>query len=102
LLAPSPSHKAEAQSLFECPRLLIIYILSTVRVLRRIFGPKRDEVTGEWRKLHNEELRDLYFSSNIIRLIKSRWMRCAGHVALMGEKRNAYRLLVGKSEGKNH
>jgi hypothetical protein len=70
------------------------------RVLRRIFGPKRDEVTGEWRKLHNEELRDLYPSPSIIRIIKSRTMRWAGHVARMGEKRNAYRLLVGKPEGK--
>jgi hypothetical protein len=66
------------------------------RVLRRIFGPKRDEVTGEWRKLHNEELRDLYSSPSIIRIIKSRRMRWAGHVARMGEKWNAYRLLVGK------
>jgi hypothetical protein len=70
------------------------------RVLRRIFGLKRDEVTGEWRKLHNEELRDLYSSPSIIRIIKSRRMRWAGHVVRMGEKRNAYRLLVGKSEGK--
>jgi hypothetical protein len=69
------------------------------RVLRRIFGPKRDEVTGEWRKLHNEELRDLYSSPSIIRIIKSRRMRWAGHVARM-VKRNAYRLLVGKPEGK--
>jgi hypothetical protein len=70
------------------------------RVLRRIFGPKRDEVTREWRKLHHEELRDLYSSPSIIRIIKSRRMRWAGHVARMGEKRNAYRLLVGKSERK--
>jgi hypothetical protein len=70
------------------------------RVLRRIFGPKRDEVTGEWRKLHDEELRDLYSSPSIIRIIKSRRMRWAGYVARMGEKRNAYRLLVGKPEGK--
>jgi hypothetical protein len=70
------------------------------RVLRRIFGPKRDEMTGEWRKLHNEELRDLYSSPSIIRIIKSRRMRWAGHVARMGKKRNAYRLLVGKPEGK--
>jgi hypothetical protein len=70
------------------------------RVLRRIFGPKRDDVTGEWRKLHNKELCDLYSSPSIIRIIKSRRMRWAGHVALMGEKRNAYRLLVGKPEGK--
>jgi hypothetical protein len=65
-------------------------------VLRRIYGPKRDEVTGEWRKLHNEELRDLYSSPSIIRIIKSRRMRWASHVARMGEKRNAYRLLVKK------
>jgi hypothetical protein len=70
------------------------------RVLRRIFGPKRDEVTGEWKKLHNEELRDLYSSPSIIRIIKSRRMRWAGHLAHMGEKRNAYRLLVGNPEGK--
>jgi hypothetical protein len=70
------------------------------RVLRRIFGPKRDEVTGEWRKLQNKEFHDLYSSPSIIRTIKSRRMRWAGHVARMGEKRNAYRLLVGKPEGK--
>jgi hypothetical protein len=70
------------------------------RVLGRIFGPKRDELTGEWRKLHNEELRDLHSSSSIIRIIKSRRMRLACHVARMGEKRNAYRLLVGKPEEK--
>jgi hypothetical protein len=70
------------------------------RVLRRIFGPKRDEVTGEWRKLHNEELYDLYYSPSIIRIIKSRRMGWAGHVAHMGEKRNAYRFSVGKPEGK--
>jgi hypothetical protein len=70
------------------------------RVLRRIFGPKRDEVTGKWRKLHNEELRDLYSSPSIMRIIKSRRMRWAGLVAGVGEKRNAYRLLVGKPEGK--
>jgi hypothetical protein len=71
------------------------------RVLRRIFGPKRAEVTGEWRKLHNEELHDLYSSPSIIRIIKSRRMRWTGHVARMREKkRNAYRLLVGRPEGK--
>jgi hypothetical protein len=70
------------------------------RVLRRIFGPKRDEVMGEWRRLHNEELCDLYSSPSIIRISKSRRMRLAGHVARMGEKRNAYRLLMGKPEGK--
>jgi hypothetical protein len=74
------------------------------RVLRRIFGPKRDEVTSEWRKLHNKELHDLYSSSSryIIRIIKSKRMRWTGHVARIGEKRNTYKLLVGKPEGKNH
>jgi hypothetical protein len=72
------------------------------RVLRRIFGPKRDEVTGEWRKLHNKELYDLYSSPSIIRIIKSKRTKWAGHVARMGEKRNAYRLFVRKPEGKNH
>jgi hypothetical protein len=66
------------------------------KLLRRIFGPKRDEVTGGRRKLYNEELRDLYSSPSINRIIKSRRMRWAGHVARIGEKRNAYRLLVGK------
>jgi hypothetical protein len=70
------------------------------RVLRRIFGPERDGVTGEWRKLHNEELHNLYASPSIIRTIKSRRMRWAGHAARMREKRNVYRLLVGKPEGK--
>jgi hypothetical protein len=60
------------------------------RALRRMFGPKRDEVTGGWRKLHNEELHNLYSSPSIIRMIKSRRMRLAGHVGRMGEKRNAY------------
>jgi hypothetical protein len=69
-------------------------------VLRRIFGPKRDEVTGGFRKLHNEELRHLYSSPSIIRIIKSRRMRWAGHVVRMGEKRNAYRLLVGNPDRK--
>jgi hypothetical protein len=70
------------------------------RVLRRIFGPKRDEVTGDWRKLHNKELNDLYFSPNIVRVIKSSRMRWAVHVARMGENRGVYRVLVGKPEGK--
>jgi hypothetical protein len=70
------------------------------RVLRGIFGPKRDEVTGEWRKLHNGELHDLYSSPDIIRQIKSRRMRWAGHVARMGDGRNVCRVLVGKPEGK--
>jgi len=71
-----------------------------LRVLRRIFGPKRDEVTGEWRKLHNEELNNLYSSPDIVRVIKSRRMRWSGHVACMGEGRGVYRVLVGKPEGK--
>jgi hypothetical protein len=66
------------------------------RVLRRIFVPKRDEVTGEWRKLTNEEFNDLYCSPDIIRVIKSRRIRWVGHVALMGERRVVYRVLVGK------
>ena len=69
-------------------------------VLRRAFWPKRDEVTGEWRKLHNEELNVLYSSQNIIRLIKSRRMRWAGRVASMGERKGVYRVLVGKPGGK--
>ena len=69
-------------------------------MLRRIFGPKRDEVIWEWRKLHNEELNDLYCSPNIFRVIKSRRMRWAGHVARMGERRGVYRVLVGVPEGK--
>jgi hypothetical protein len=68
------------------------------RVLRRVFGPKRDEVTGEWRRLHNEELYALCSSPNAIRLIKSRRLRWIGHVARMGERRAAYRVLVGKHE----
>jgi hypothetical protein len=71
------------------------------RVLRRIFGPKRDEVVGGCRKLHNEELHNLYCSPSIIRMIKSRRMRWAGHVTRMREKRNPYRILVGKPEGKS-
>ena len=70
------------------------------RVLRRIFGPEGDEVTGEWRKVHNEELNNLYSSPNIVRVIKSRRMRWAGHVARMGEMRGVYRVLVRKHEGK--
>jgi hypothetical protein len=70
------------------------------RVLRRIFGPKRDRVTGGWRNLHNKELHNLYSSPCIIKIIKSRKMRWAGHVEQMGEKRNVYRLLVGKPEEK--
>jgi len=69
-------------------------------VLKRIFGLWRDEVTGEWRRLHNEELNDLYCSPDIFRVIKSRRMRWAAHVACMGEGRGVYRVLVGKREGK--
>ena len=69
-------------------------------VLRRIFGPRRDEVMGEWRRLHNEELNDLYCSPNIVRVIKWRRMRWAGHVTCMGEEREVYRVLVGKTEGR--
>ena len=70
------------------------------RVLRRIFGTKMDEVTGEWRKLHNEELNDLYCSPNIVRVIKLGRIRWAGHVAGIGESRGVYSALVGKHEGK--
>ena len=70
------------------------------RVLRRVFGPERYEVTGEWRKLHNEELRDLYSLPNIVRVVKSRRMKWAGHVARMGKWRGVHRVLVGKPEGK--
>ena len=69
------------------------------RVLRRVFGPKRDEVTGEWIKLHKEELRDLYSLHNIVRVVKSRRMRWAGHVARIGEGRGVHRVLVGKPKG---
>jgi hypothetical protein len=70
------------------------------RVLRRIFGPERDEATGEWRRLNNEELNDLYSSPNIIRVIKSRRMKWAEHEARMEEKKDAYRILVGRPEGR--
>jgi hypothetical protein len=69
-------------------------------VLRRIFGPKSDEITGEWRKLHNEELNDLYSSPIIVRVIKPRRIRWSGHVARILERRRVYRVLVGKPEGK--
>jgi hypothetical protein len=69
-------------------------------VLRSVFGPKRDDVRGEWRKLHNGELRVLYSSANIVRMMKSRIMRWTGHVARMGQGRGVFRVLVGKPEGK--
>jgi hypothetical protein len=70
------------------------------RIFRRIFGPKKDEVRREWRKIHNEEVNDLYCSPNIVRVIKSRRMKWAGHVAGMAVRRGVYRVLVGKPEGK--
>jgi hypothetical protein len=98
IILPVVLHGCETWSLIlrEEQRLRVF----AIRVLRKIFGPKRDEMTGEWRKLHNEELRDLYSSPSIIRIIKLRRMRWAGHVVRMGDKRNAYKLLVGKPEGK--
>jgi hypothetical protein len=72
------------------------------RVLRKIFGPKGEEVAGGWRRLHNEELRNLHSSSNIIRMITSRKMRWAGHVAHVGGVRNSYIILVGNLKGRNH
>jgi hypothetical protein len=83
-------------TLREEPRLRVFENM----VLRRIFGSKRDEVTGDWRELHIEELRNLYCSPGMIRMIKSQSMRWAGHVARMGKKRNAYRISAGKPEGK--
>ena len=75
-------------------------LISKNMVLRRIFGPRRDEVTGEWRKLYNEELNELCSSPNIVRVIESIRMRWAGHVARMGEERGLYRVLMGKHKGK--
>ena len=76
------------------------FVQYTLIRLRRVFGPKRDEVTGEWRKLHNEELRDLYSLPNIVRVVKSRRMRWAWHVARMGEVRGVHRFLSGENRGK--
>jgi hypothetical protein len=73
--------------------------VSENRVQRRTFGPKREEVAGGWRRLHNEELHNLYASIDVIRVIKSRWMKWVGHVARMGEMRNTYNILVRKPEG---
>jgi len=83
-----------------CRRILGPVYDNENRVLRRVFRPKRDEVTGEWRKLHNEELRELYSLPNIVRVVKSRRMRWAGHVVHMGEGRGVHRVLVWKPEGK--
>jgi hypothetical protein len=88
-------------ALFTCfDTLFTVRARSLNRVLRRIFGSKKDGVTGGWRKLHNEELHNMYSSPSIIRRMKLRWMRWAGHVALMGEKRNAYRILLGNPKRK--
>ena len=80
--------------------IIIFQCITAGKLLRRVFGPKRDEVTGEWRKLHNEELNDLYSLPNIVRVVKSRRMRWAGHVARMGEDSGVHRVLVEKPEGK--
>ncbi|KAJ4450972.1 hypothetical protein ANN_02407 [Periplaneta americana] len=88
---------SQASYQLECIVQLMVF---ENKVLRKIFGAKRDEVTGEWRKLHNTELHELYSSPDIIRNIKSRRLRWAGHVARMGESRNAYRVLVGRPKGK--
>jgi hypothetical protein len=87
--------------LYGCQTWLLIFRAERrLRVLRRIFGPKRDEVIGDWRKVHNEELNDLYSSPNIIQGIKLRVNEWAGHVACMGDRRGVYRVLVGKPVGK--
>ena len=96
------NYNSACETLFLTPREERRLRVFENRVLRGIFGPKRDEVTGEWRKLHNEELNDLYCSPNTVREIKSKKMRWAGHVALMVDRRGVYRVLVGKPEGKNH
>ena len=80
---------------------LVFYTQIILNIIYLLFGPKKDKVTGEWRKLHNEELSDLYSLPNIVRVVKSRRMRWAGHVARMGEEREVHRVLVGKPEGKS-
>jgi hypothetical protein len=80
--------------------VFFVKLSSGPQLLRRVFGPKRDEVTGEWRKMHNGELHNLYLSPDIVRQIKSRGRRWAGHAARMGEERNVYRVLMGKPKGK--
>jgi len=98
---PDPAHKTKFEKLGSLTlreeRKLRVF---ENMVLRRIFGPRMGEVTGEWRRLHNKELNGLYSSHNIVRVIKSRRMRWAGHVARMGEERGVYRVLVGKLEGR--
>ena len=92
--------QAEEKALLVVDSRTAAFHLSSLLHARRIFGPKRDEVTEEWWKLHNEELNDLYSSPNIVRVIKSKRMRWVGRVARMGERRGVYRVLVGKPEGK--
>jgi hypothetical protein len=94
------SLKSDKNSGHLARRPMGIYASTSLTVLRRIFVPRRDEVTGEWRRLYNEELNDLYGSPNIVRVKKRRRMRWAGHVARMGEERGVYRVLVGKQEGR--
>ena len=89
----------QCPSSFPTPTAASFRVPTNWRLLRRVFGPKRDEVRREWRILHNEDLRDLYSSLNIICVINSRIMRWAGHVACKGERGEAYRVLVGKPEG---
>ena len=93
---PDPARKLSANRYANTELYFLMFFIPKCY----IFGPKREEVTGEWRRLHNEELNDLYSSPNIVLLIKSRRMRWAGHVARMGEDRGVYRVLVGKPEGK--
>jgi len=90
----------ETSHLNESPETLYICCYCNIECVN--IGPRRDEITGEWRRLHNEELNDLYSSPNIVRVIKSRRMRWDGHVARMGEERGVYRVLVGKPEGSNY
>jgi len=97
---PAVKCRLKQKSIFKEVQLLFLFGVDLPFVLRRIVGPRRDEVTGEWRRLHNEELNDLYSSPNIVWVITSRRMRWAGHVARMGEERGVYRVLLGKPEGK--
>jgi hypothetical protein len=99
IISPFVEHGCEAWSLTFREELMVRIVENGV--FRRILGPKRDKVTGEWGKLHNEELNDLRFSPNIVWVIKSRIMRCVGHLACRVERRGVYRVLVVKSEGKS-